>query len=285
MESTMKPTSRKRNPLHFQSLYPLLLTLMILLNGCSSGLKLTSDWQPNEMKINGTDSDWQRGLYYDKGSDMAYGVRNDDRYVYLFLKTQNRSTQRQIMRSGLTVWFDREDGKNHTFGIQYPTNRQKSGPGYSPDTNEERLNPFLDQAFPELAIVGPNKENVQLYSALEAPGILVKLGRQRDALIYELQVPIKKTHEHPFAIEPLADHRIGIEFETGEFKPEHNDHGMPAGNMMNHGREMGDGNPPDRGLPGDERRPYGGGDQGDHFGKLENNNQMELWLSVQLVNP
>ena len=35
---------------------------------------------------------------------------------------------------------------------------------------------FLDQEFPELEIIGPKKEDIQRFSALEAPGIRVKLG-------------------------------------------------------------------------------------------------------------
>ena len=132
--------SKQRMCVRISSLLLLVSTMMlIILNGCSSGLKLTSDWQQGEMNIDGSDSQWQRGLYYDKESDIVYGVRNDDKYIYVFLKTQNRSTQMQIMRQGLTVWFDREDGKNQTFGIKYPMSWQETHAGFSPDTNEEKL--------------------------------------------------------------------------------------------------------------------------------------------------
>jgi hypothetical protein len=259
--------------------------MLILLNGCSSGLKLSSDWQQGEMIIDGSDSEWLRGLYYDKNSDMVYGVRNDESYIYIFLKTQNRSTQMQIMRQGLTVWFDKEDGKNHTFGIQYPMSRQKAHSRFFPDTSEEKLTTFLDQAFPELEIIGPSKENVQLFSALETPGIRVKLGRTREALVYELRVPLKKTSEHPFAIEPISAHRLGIEFETAEFKPEQRKGGMHAEEGHDHGEGegMSDDNPAEDGGTGYGRRSHGSGGQGSRFGNIEKINQMELWLSVQLA--
>lgn len=150
--------------------------LLILLNGCSGGLKLSSDWQQGEMNIDGSDAAWRRGLYYDKQSDMVYGVRNDDKYIYVFLKTQNRSTQMQIMRQGLTVWLDREDGKNQVFGIKYPLSRYETHTGFMPDTNEESLHTFLDQEYPEMEIIGPKMEDIQRFSLLETPGIRVKLG-------------------------------------------------------------------------------------------------------------
>jgi len=262
----------------------LISLLLILLNGCSSGLKLTSDWQQREINIDGSDSQWQRGLYYEKESDFVYGVRNDEKYMYVFLKTQNRSTQMQIMRQGLTVWFDREDGKNQTFGIQYPMNRKEEHAGFVPDTNEEKLNTFLDQEFPELEILGPNKENVQRFSALEAPGIRVKLGRTKETLIYELRVPLSKTSEQPFALEPTSSNRIGIEFETGEFQPGQMNSGVRAGGGRDRGEGMGEDNPAEgSGMSGGRRSR--GGNQGGHFGTMEKTKRMELWLSVQLAHP
>jgi hypothetical protein len=234
------------------------------------------------MNIDGGDSEWQSGLYYDKESDMVFGVRNDDTYAYVFLKTQNRSTQMQIMRQGLTVWFDREDGKNQAFGIKYPMRRQETRSGFSSDTNEEKPQPFLDQEYPELEMIGPRKEDVQRFSPLEAPGVRVKLGRTRETLIYELCVPLKKTSEHPFAIEPNSAHRIGIEFETGEFKPEQNKGGLHAGGGHEHGDGMDESNPAEGGSMGG-RRSRDSGEQGGRFGPLGKAKQMELWLSVQLA--
>ena len=70
----MKNTTTLRRQLYLDKSFLLLLimsVLMTLTNGCSSGLKLASDWQQGEMNIDGSDSEWQRGLYYDKESDMV----------------------------------------------------------------------------------------------------------------------------------------------------------------------------------------------------------------------
>jgi hypothetical protein len=163
-------------------------------------------------------------------------------------------------------------------------NRQEPHAGSIADSNEEKLHTFLDQAFPELQIIGPRKEDVQRFSALETPGIRVKLGRSRETLVYELRVPLKKTSEHPFAIDPIAGHRLGIEFETGEFKPEQMKSGaMHAGGRHGRGERMSEGDPANEGGFGGGMPPGGGRDQGEHFGKMEKAKQMELWLSVQLA--
>ena len=188
----------------------------------------------------------------------------------------------QIMRQGLTVWFDREDGKNQVFGIKYPMSRQETRTGFSPDTNDEKPQTFLDQEFPEMEILGPKREDIQRFSPLEAPGIRVKLGRTRETLVYELCLPLKKTSKYPFALEPISAHRIGIEFETGEFKPELSKSGTHDGGGHMHGEEMGGGNPAEGGSAGG-RRSHGGGDKSGRSGTSEKIKQMALWLSVQLA--
>ena len=257
--------------------------LSILLTGCSGGLKLASDWQHGEMTIDGSDSEWQRGLYYDKEFDFVYGIRNDETYVYIFLKTQNRSTQAQIMRHGLTVWFDREGGKHQTFGIQYPMSRQEASAKFSPEINEEMSDTYLGQEFPELEILGPAKGDIQRFTTLDVPGIRVKLGRTRGTLVYELRVPIKKTSEQPFAIEPASSDRIGIELETGEFMVGLGKGGIRAGGMRDPGEGMGEENPAE-GSGFDGRRFQGAGDQGGRFIPNEKTKRLELWLSVQLAH-
>lgn len=277
--------SKQRMCVRISSLLLLVSTMMlIILNGCSSGLKLISDWQQGEINIDGSDSLWQRGLYYDKESDFVYGVRNNDNYIYVFLKTQNRSTEMQIMRQGLTVWLDKEDGKNQIFGIKYPLSWQETHTVLSTDTSEEKLNRFLDQAFPELEIIGPTKEDIQRFSALEAPGIRVKLARTRESLVYELRVPLKKTSKNPFAIEPISGRRIGIEFEAGKFNSEQNKGGMRAGGGHDDGDVMGEGNPSEGGGMGGGRKSHGGGNQVGRSGNMDKPKQVELWLSVQLAN-
>jgi hypothetical protein len=269
----------------FSFIVLMMSVLVLMVNGCSGGLKLSSDWQQPEMVIDGNDAQWQRGLYYDKETDMVYGVRNDEKYIYIFLKTVNRSTQMQIGRQGLTVWFDREDGKNQTFGIHYPMSRQESRTGFIPDTNEENPHSFLDQEYPELEIIGPNNQERQRFSALEAPGVRVKLGRTRETIMYELRVPLNKTSDQPFAVEPTSSNRIGIEFETGEFKPGQLKGGMRPAGGHELGEESGEGNPEERGEIDGGRRSHAGGNQGGRFGAMEKTKRMELWLSVQLARP
>jgi hypothetical protein len=121
------------------------------------------------------------------------------------------------MGSGLTIWFDGECGNDHILGIRYPLGRQDTHSEFHSDADEAQINSILDQSLIELEIIGPKKEDVRRYSALDVPGIKVRLTHLRGALVYELRVPLKKSTDSPFAIEAVSTNRIGVRLETEEF--------------------------------------------------------------------
>jgi hypothetical protein len=245
--------------------------------GCSSGLKLTSEWRTGEIQIDGSDAEWQRGLYYDEETEMLYSVRNDDESLYLLLKTQNRSTQTQILRGGFTVWFDPSGGKARTFGLHYPLPREHT-PLAAPEENfESPMAEGLDQTPLELEIIGPQSDNVQRMPVFDARGISVKTARTRGTIVYELCIPLKKNALHPYAIDMIPGKRIGIGLTTEEFK--HTSQKKRA--SSEDGGEMG------VGLPGEEggMEGHGRGRNGPHSSGPRLGTQlkmMNLWLSVQL---
>jgi hypothetical protein len=248
--------------------------------GCSSSLKLSSTWRQENIVIDGSGIEWQRGLYYDQESEIVYSIRNDDDYVYLFLKTQNRTTQMLIMRAGFTVWFDADGGNNHSFGIRYPLVRQDARSEFHPESDDGQIHSDLEQALLELEIVGAQKEDVQRFSTLDIPGIRVKISRSQEALVYELRVPLSKTPQTPFAIGITSANRIGIGLETEEFKRDKTKTGAHKNEGLS-GSEQGDSQ-----MDGGEYEGRGFNDGGRRGGVRENKEkrgQLELWLSVQLA--
>jgi hypothetical protein len=248
--------------------------------GCSSSLKLSSTWRQEDIVIDGSGNEWQRGVYYDKESGIVYSIRNDDDYVYVFLKTQDRRTQMQMMRAGLTVWFDAKGGNDHSFGIRYPLAVQDAQSEFHPETDNEKMHSVLEQALLELEIVGAQKEDVQRFSTLDVPGIRVKIGRSQEALVYELRVPLRKTLHTPFAIGVTSANRISIGLETKEF----NHDKMKMGARPNEGlsgiesgdSQMEDGEHEGRGYNDGSRR-------GGVWENKEKSRQLRLWFSVQLA--
>jgi hypothetical protein len=257
-----------------------LIAAAVFSPGCSSSLKLSSTWRQEDIVIDGSGTEWQRGLYYDKEFDIVYSIRNDDDYVYLFLKTQDRTTQMQIMRAGFTIWFDADGGNDHSFGIRYPLARQGARSEFHPESDDEQIHSDLEQALLELEIVGAQKENVQRFSTLDVPGIRVKIGRSQEALVYELRVPLRKTPHTPFAIGVTSANRIGIGLETEEFNRDK----MKMGVRPNEG--LSGSEPGDSQMEGREHEGHGYNDGGRRGGVRESKKtprQLTLWLSVQLA--
>jgi hypothetical protein len=261
-------------------IYGFLIAAAVFFSSCSSSIKLLSTWRQEDIVVDGIGTEWQRGLYYDKESDIVYSIRNDDDYVYLFLKTQNRTTQMQIMRAGFTVWFDAGGGNDHLFGIRYPLAKQGARPEFHPESDEEQIHSANEQALLEMEIVGAQKEDVQRFSTIDVPGIRAKIGRSQEALVYELRVPLRKTAHTPFAIGITSTNHIGIGLETEEFNRD-------KMKMAAHPNEGSSGSEPgDSQLEGGEHEGHGFHDGGRRGGVRENKEkpkQLRLWLSVQLA--
>jgi hypothetical protein len=261
-------------------LYGSLIAASAFILGCGSSLKLSSTWRQEDIVIDGSGTEWQRGLYYDKESDIVYSIRNDDDYVYLFLKTQNRTTQMQMLRAGFTVWFDADGSNDHSFGIRYPLARQDARLEFHPESDEEQIHAVSEQALLELEIVGAQKEDVQRFSTIDVPGIRVKIGRSQEALVYELQVPLRKTPHTPFALGITSENRISIGLETEEFNRDK----MKISARPNEG--LNESVPGDSQMEGGEHEGRGYHDGGHRSGVRENKQkqgQLKLWLSVKLA--
>ena len=101
---------------------------IFILTGCSSAIKLTADWKKTDIVIDGRQNDWDGSLYLLKKANVMVGVRNDSENLYICFITNDQSAQRQIMRSGLTVWFDPSGGSSERYGIKFPLGARFSAP-------------------------------------------------------------------------------------------------------------------------------------------------------------
>lgn len=198
-----------------------IIALFILsLNGCSSLPQFTSEYCKNKIVIDGDNSEWKdMPAYIDNNNVLAVSVCHDGEYIYVCMTTQDPQTQRQIMGSGLTVWFDPAGNDDKTFGVNFPLNRHSSGPprGLEGEMNRDsdRFQQVMDQPSLEIEIVGPKESDRYRLSVANNEGIQAKIGRTKDGLmVYELQVPLRRTTIHPNAVNPKKDF-VGLGFETG----------------------------------------------------------------------
>jgi hypothetical protein len=205
---------------HTKAIRFVLAVFFLSINGCAHLPQFSSERCTKRIVIDGDNSDWNGiSAYIDKNNIVAVSMCRDDEYVYVCMITGDTQTQRKIMAGGMTVWFDRsgEDGKN--YGINYPLGKRESEPFQKKDDETgggyDASQYILNHPPPEMEIVGSKETDRYLLPQLNNEGIQVEIGKTKDReMVYELKVPLKKTTEHPHAVEPKGDF-IGLGFETG----------------------------------------------------------------------
>lgn len=272
----------------------LILLVPLVLNGCTSMLLVKSSWNNNQTVVDGKDTDWVDTMFYIPDAQLTAGLRNDSSNMYLILKATDRQQAFQIMGLGLTVWFDPSGGTGQKFGIHFPLGGRESGEYMRPNESDNRdetqnQNPsFMDMTPNQLEILGVNENGPVRLTIADAKGIELQINRGPNGLIYELEVPLHKSPEHPYAINAKGK-TIGIGFEGGKFeRQEKNGHGggmrgEGGGTGPGGGEGGGEGMPPS-GTEGGGMRGGRGRNFGGEGGQRQQPKQIDFWLKVQLAN-
>ncbi len=187
-----------------------LLIVLALSGGCRTPLDLASVWTGSPVRIDGSSSDWTT-LTVLKSPSLSLGARNDEENLYLCLTTADPDIQAQILFAGFTVWFLPSHEDAEPLGSQFPVKQDRPGRVDDRDQFESLFQAFEPRMNFLLVLEGFDR---QQFSVLEAPGMQVLIGLSRGLLVYELQVPLKKTPKTPYAAVPAADGSIAVTFET-----------------------------------------------------------------------
>ena len=87
--------------------------------GCGM-IDLKSHWRNRPVVIDGKNSEWGNSLVLLDDKETSIGILNDSDFIYIGLVSTNRNLRSQVMRRGITFWFDVEGGKDEKFGVHYP---------------------------------------------------------------------------------------------------------------------------------------------------------------------
>ena len=237
-----------------------LLCLAALFAGCDNA-EMMSQWRDREIAVDGKDGDWLGLTQYAIGeSDVTtVGLLNDEHNLYLLLRTHDRALLSQVMRGGFTVWFDPYGQKKKTFGVHFPIGRRETGPPSwmrgegkpegrrmePPKAPPEELPKLLEESLTQVELIGPDKDDrcTLAVAAADSQGVKVKADLSGGLLIYELQVPLRQSAQHSYAIAlPASDagQKISVGFETGKReRPKGGFEGSFPGGGMRGGGGMG----------------------------------------------
>ena len=266
------------------------LALASVVSGCSSIPQVTNHAATRKIIVDGDNSEWNNiPAYLSENKLFAVSVCHDSGNFYSCITTADPQTQMQFRVSGLTIWFDNEGGTEKRFGVKYPL----GAPGGGPPKTMDRALPEIDyqveasmeQADPELEILGPKEGDRYRVPVDNQEGICAKIKRTKDGLlVYELQVPLKPSASRLNAIEMKADSIIGfgIESTSPEMPPGPSGRG-PGGFGGGRGRE---GPPPsggDMGRGGGMPPGGGMGAPGGMKGGPATREAAKMWWKVKIA--
>ena len=245
--------------------------------GCKTE-ELASTWSDREVRIDGVNDEWQGATTYIEDKDVSIGLLNDDEFLYVSLSSDS-GLRMQVMRAGLTVWFDPEGGTDEWYGINFPTGaqgrmqamRRRRGGG---DRDPQSRRPTIDDdPMIYIELVGPGELGRRRIPIERVTGIEVKIGNDFGRFVYELKVPLPRDADHLFGIGTKAGALLGVGLETGD---------MPGMGRGSRGGGLG-GPGGGRGGGGGGRGGGGGGRGGIGGGGPGTAESFKVWTTVQLA--
>jgi len=175
--------------------------------------------------IDGRFEDWWGHLDPFGNDPIAVQFLNDGEFLYVRLTASDAATRMQIMRLGMTIWFDSSGGTKKKLGIRYPVVEQGQGPPSEPDggpggrRRRGGEGPPPDESGPprdRVDILGPGKDDARSLMRDHLPGVDVAIHAEQGTLQYELKVPLAGSGDHPYAIGTAPGKTIGVGVETGK---------------------------------------------------------------------
>jgi hypothetical protein len=160
--------------------------------------------------VDGKYDDWYGHLEPFGSEPVAIQFLNDSEFLYVRLTASDAATRTQIVRQGMTIWFDPGGGTRKKLGIKYPVVEGGGGRGRRGEGEPG------DQAAPadRVDIMGPGKDDARSLTRDHLPGVDVAIRAEQGMLQYELKVPLARTADRPYAVEAAPGATIGVGLET-----------------------------------------------------------------------
>lgn len=204
-----------------------LFALFILAGTCGYSQKfvLTSLWRDSVITVDGNATDWDLPFrFFDSKSKLQYEVVNDDKYIYVSVRTSDDKAQMKIMRAGMDLTFDVSGKKKEVCTVHFPLkNEPRLDMNPDPNDMDQQVVEKPDVKKMKLDWVSSEKEvrtqgfkNVpaSFYSEADSGkyGIQAAVNWDRnDVMTYELKVPFSAFYKEVLtATDTVKPITIGI---------------------------------------------------------------------------
>ncbi len=252
-----------------KTIFVTLLYTILFFMGCSPILLVNSSREDKNIIVDGDEKDWNNKTFYLNQQNILLGVRNDEEYLYLFLKIVDRQQIRNIRMAGLTIWLDPNGSDSKSYGIRIP-----GKPVQREDISENDQQP-VSAAVTEIGVLTKGKKEPVFVPIVERNGIQFATSRTPESMIMECRIPLKENPDNPMQW-TAAGPVIGITLETGEMKSRKKED-MSADLVGTDNRA---GGYPAGGMG------HGGGTRKDGEGEVkrgENRAPLDFWFKVRLA--
>jgi hypothetical protein len=245
--------------------------------GCGQ-LELQSRQKDRDITIDGDVSDWKGALEFVEDGGFSIGLMNDDENLYVAIVGADREVERQIMLSGLYVWFDENGKQAKNFGVHYPIGlRETEGSPMPPRVRPDSLMTLFIDSTRELMLFSPKDGSWQRARTGTLVDVDAAAGQENYALALELKIPLARHDTGGFGVGAQPGDVVGLGLETPEIKIEQPERqhrppeGGPGGGVGGGMPGIGGGGPPGMGGPGDEGKE-----------RPSPPKAMKLWVKVAL---
>jgi hypothetical protein len=198
----------------------LALVMILGLTGCGSfkTFQIRSLPPEHQVIIDGKADDWAGRLFMVEGQKISVGFLNDRDYLYVCLRTDDGAMQRQILRSGLTVWIDPQGGGKKVLGIKYPvglsSSEQRMWREEKPEETEEPSE--VGGNLTDVEIIRQGYPEPEALDIANAEGVELKAATAGKSFVYELKIPLAQSGQEAIGVGAPAGGTVGIGFETGK---------------------------------------------------------------------
>jgi hypothetical protein len=250
----------------------------VIINGSAEppASPLTSHWRDGDVKIDGGGGEWDQWSPFGQDSRLSVSLLNDERTLYMALRTSDPAVNLQMLRLGLIVWFDAEGGSRKRFGLKYPVGTQSygvaeagrgrggpdrggrgspRGPDGSGGGNLDSLwsQAEADGRLNRLELVGARSEDRRTLVLGRTAPLDVRIGWHEGTIVYELSIPLTGD-QYAIGVKPPRNIGIGLENAERDSSPGPMRFGVPG---------LGGGSGGGSAPPGGGGRTGGPGEQGE----------------------
>jgi hypothetical protein len=213
---------------------------------CHSSAMMKSAWPKNKIIIDGAVSDWEGMIHPVTDEPFGVGIANDDSSFYVCLLSEERKIARQVMRFGLTIWFENPQSKHSRWGIRFPMGIANSAGdlrGMREHGDSETIRRTMEESLGAMEVIGPGKaDTVPMGIAVaEKFGMQLKAAAAMEKFVYELRIPLHADSSAKYALPFSKDSLTEVVLESSAPEPGNSNEELGQEGQMGNGAMRGGG--------------------------------------------